>query len=128
MCISPQHHVARYCKKGTVESGQVMSAAFLPRPNEDGISVNWLEYFSNIQEDALAQVRLHIALNLDSDGRFAVLNVGDVRRLRLQVNHKPSRRDPSHTLIPGFSIQDQDVADDLYGLIIANGIAPAVIG
>ena len=127
MFIDPEHHVARYCKKATVESGYIMSAAFLPRPSEEGISVSWLEFFSPNREDAMVEIRRHINLDLDQRARFALLNVGEVRRLGLEVEHARSFKDPSHSLILGFGEIDQVVADQLRELAIANGIVPAII-
>jgi len=70
-------HVARYCKPQTILDGQPTGAAFMLRPIDSFLSVNWLEYFGDIeQKRQISEIRRHISLDLAASGLFAILNVG----------------------------------------------------
>ena len=126
MRIRDQDHVARYCSPYHFQQGNVVASGFLPRRGENGISVNWLERYGPDCNSAMDEVRRYVQLGLKPNGRFAVMNVGSVRRLGLQVQYWPKIWDPSHALIHGFLIGDIPVAEKLWNLIVANGIYLAV--
>ena len=90
------------------------------RPDEDFLSVNWLEYFGDIGREAqLAEIRRHIRLSLAVTGTFAILNVGKtVEYVRTNsdiqtfaVLYEPTPEDPSHSGIHGYTHEDDLVAD-----------------
>ena len=64
-----------------VEDEEVDGSAFLLRPDEPGLSVNWLEAFGDDdQSHKLSEVRRLFRLRLSPNGRFAKLNVGQTKR------------------------------------------------
>ena len=52
--LRDEHHFARYVKPSLVAGDEVDAAAFVLRPGESGLSVNWLEFFGG--HDRLRQV------------------------------------------------------------------------
>ena len=63
------HHIVRYVKPSLVEEGIVDGSAFLLRPDEPGLSVNWLEAFGGNDEDhQLSEVRRLFRLKLSRTG------------------------------------------------------------
>jgi len=100
--ISGRHHVLRYCRPKQVVDGTVTMSAFLLRPGEDFLSVNWAEFFGvDITVDAqVEKVRgdMDKSLKLSIGGRFARVNVGDVKRRidDAEVTHRPEPENPSH--------------------------------
>lgn len=111
-------NVVRYVGRSKIrEDNQIDGSAFCRRPNEDGPSVNWLEFFSgHDKQQQVAEVRRLIHLrNLGTTAIFAELNVGEVRQqLRGQlpdvhVINRPQpanddfcEPDPSHCEIMGL--------------------------
>lgn len=106
--------VSRYCKPSAVEDGVILPSAFQFRDGEDYISVNWLEYLKAPSlESAVNMVRETFrrkGFSIRRQGRFAVLNVGDVKdAVRVviantpQIEHLPEDDDASHSGISGYS-------------------------
>jgi hypothetical protein len=120
--IFNDQHIARYCSQRRLDSyNKPMYLAFQLRPNEQYLSVNWLEYFDlmlrNQQISALRQVFLDKGRGLGAMARFAVLNVGEMRnhvlqgtagRTCLTVLHKPEIKDQSHCGIFGSTYGDDE--------------------
>ena len=51
-------HFARYCRPQQIRNERPAVSAFVPRANEDHLSVNWLEFFdANSLGLAVARVR-----------------------------------------------------------------------
>ena len=131
-------HVSGYCKPSAVDrQGRPMAAAFLPRSDEEFLSVNWLEYNSLPDlEAAVGHVRAQFGgrgYGLRRNGRFAVLNVGRATAVvshRLQrplwIDHQPLGDDDSHAGIHGYSSGDLAVAAEL-ALTIQETVYPAVL-
>ena len=82
--LSPEDHIVRYVKPSSMHEGRVDGSEFQlsPRRADDkGVSVNWLECYADCPKEArLAEVRRVIRLELRRNGRFAELNVGEVKR------------------------------------------------
>ena len=111
-------NVVRYVGGSKINEGnRIDGSAFLRRPIDDGLSVNWLEFFSGLdKQQQIGEVRRLIHLsNLGATAVFAELNVGDVKqRLRdelpdVYVVNKPQpagddfpEPDPSHCEIMGL--------------------------
>ena len=80
--IPDDDHVSRYVPftKLTRDGRSVSGAAFQLRPNEDALSVNWLEYFDLGDRDAeIQEVRkafIDKDRTLQAKAKFAVLEVG----------------------------------------------------
>ena len=109
-------HVVRYASGSHVlEDGEVDGSAFLLSRGNPGLSVNWLEYFTDLAKPRqLNQVRQLLRLKRRPSGRFAELNVGATgRHLHGRLDacrfiHEPSDADneydadPSHSEIIGL--------------------------
>lgn len=118
--LPDQDHISRYCRPKTLqEDGQPYRASFMLRPNEEFLSVNWLEYLDLPDRQAqITQVRQVIRLTLQATAKIAVLNVGGIldRVHRnsdrvLAVFHEPEQDDPTHSGIHGYRHEDDLVAD-----------------
>ena len=125
--LPDQDHISRYCAPKTAPDGQPTGVSFMLKPSHHFLSVNWLEYFDFPDRQAqLTQVRQVIELALAANGRFAVLNVGEVidyvskngpdNRL-LSVLNEPTAGDPSHSGIHGYGLEDDWVADLLAEIV-----------
>lgn len=136
------NHVARYVRPSLIHDEAVDGSAFLLRPGENGLSVNWLEVLGgNNLHRQLDEVRRLFRLTLSRNGRFAKLNVGETKRhvsegaedagisTMLRVSGKPLTRtaefeaDPSHAEITGLPPSDSDEAM-LVGDLIAECVIP----
>ena len=143
--LSDQDHVVRYVKPtmvredGTVDGGDFRLRPH--RPDDTGLSVNWLEVFGSNHVHQLSEVRRVVRLQLKRNGRFAEMNVGKVRsKVAQELNtlgivHNPLEAtdshdaDPSHAEIIGLPAGDSDQAI-LVGDLIAECVAvthPAVV-
>lgn len=118
-------HFVRYCSKSKLdEHDQPATSAFYLRRREDGqpeegLSVNWIEHFRPASvEQAVDQIRGSIQVNVTSNGRFALINVGDAKTTArqeynrsLDVRHDPNCNDKSHCLVTGYTqIEDIELA------------------
>jgi hypothetical protein len=112
--LPDQDQISRYCRGGSVSSdGKVTGASFLPKPDEDYISVNWLELLDLPDRSAeISEVRgvLTTKLRLGATALVSVLNVGEVKShvyersedgRMLRILHRPDEPpeypDPSHS-------------------------------
>ena len=131
-------HLSRYCKPTAVgRDGLPTAAAFELRPNEDYLSVNWLEYLdSRNLAAAVERVRETFrrkGYRLRSNGRFAVVGVGAVQAAVTEtagrpghVEHLPLEDDESHAGLFGYTADDLAVAVELRVLIQREHVHPAV--
>ena len=131
-------HIVRYVKPSMIEEdGTANGAEFRlrpHRPDESGVSVNWLEVFASDKAHQLAEVRRLFRPNVKNRGRFAELNIGAVREKvaevleTLRIIHDPLdsqngyEEDPSHAEITGLPRGDTDLA-----MLIGDLIAECVI-
>lgn len=123
-------HVARYCPGSKLaEDGAPLATAFFLRPNENYLSVEWLEH---LREDSKTESIRKVAsifaqkLRVGATARIAVLNVGDVCcRVKnmtthaIRILHEPGNNDPAHAGI-------HDTAQD--EMIITEIIAETIDG
>lgn len=133
--LPDSHHFARYCRPNTVENELPTGRSFEIRPEkEDGISVNWLEYFG--QGDVCQNLEKVRAIfkrkkfTLSKKGRFAVLNVGYCKKkielahkIDISIEHTPNKKDPSHSTI--FS-EDLAVYIEIAELVTSADVYPAL--
>lgn len=84
--IPDADNVIHYLNSLKHDDGVVIEPAFQRRKPREDVSVNWLAYFANLsKEEQLAEIRCLVRLTIKKSGRFAELNVGDVRQyLQLQ--------------------------------------------
>ena len=76
-------HVVRYVKSSWIndENGSIDGEAFRLRPNDSGVSVNWLEWFGNFTKaQQLNEVRRLSRLEMRKSGCLAELNVGATKQ------------------------------------------------
>lgn len=117
--LSPEHNVSRYCRPRWLVDGIVTRDAFLLRPEEQFLSVNWLESFHIADRPTqLEGVRATLAgkgFGVSPNGRFAILNVGiasqhvmEQQGLRLLFQLLGQAHDPSHCGIFGYGHPDED--------------------
>ena len=129
--IPGEDHISRYCSRmHLTEDGEVTGTAFMLRPNDEYLSVNWREFLNLPErEDQIRQVRrlLSLTLKLRKTARIAVLNVGEIidyvraqtpdSRI-LSVLHDPEEADPSHSGVYGYGLEDPLIADLIKELIL----------
>lgn len=146
MDIPDDNHVVRYVSPRHVrKDGKVTWSAFSlrpHRPDDTGLSVNWLECFClSTKDEQLAEVRRVSRLELREGGRLAELNVGTTKRrlrreyLEIRFIQKPLvaednyQADPSHSEISGLPRGNSPEAE-LVGDMIVRSITevhPAVL-
>ncbi len=107
--IPDNDHIARLCHNKHVEDEQILATAFHLRPDEDSLSVNWLEFLkcaSRYREiDEIRKIYSETFSSVGIRAKIAVLNVGEVREivltdgLNLEVLHDPLVNDQSHSEI-----------------------------
>ena len=79
--IPDADNVVHYLSSLKHDNGVVIEPAFQRRKPGEDVSVNWLEHFSGLsKEEQLAEVRRLTRLTIKKSGRFAELNVGDVKQ------------------------------------------------
>ncbi len=132
-------HVVRYVKPSLIlEDGTPDGFDFRlrpHRPDEAGLSVNWLEAFEAPKTHQLSEVRRLFRLSVRRTGRFAELDVGaTLRRVSeeldtLRMLHDPLNAadgfdaDPSHAEMTGLPPGDSDEA-----ALVGDMIAECVVG
>lgn len=138
-------HIVRYVKPSNIEFGQVNITEFRlreDRPDEKGVSVNWLECYKNLsKEKQLAEVRKVFRLTLRKKGRFAELNVGETKKFLseelpdLRIIHAPLDdedgfpADPSHSEIIGLPLGPPEQSDLIAQMIVQciRNLHPAIV-
>lgn len=125
-------HVLRYCSPIHVdkESEKIKASAFRLRPGEEYLSVNWMEHFDKSEEEQTDEIRTALSkkLKLKSDGRFARLRVGTVKK-RIQnaeVKHIPEPEDPSHAGICLGKQDNREATLKLANIIKPDDVFPAL--
>ena len=138
-------HIVRYVKPSMIQDdGTADGSDFRlrpTRPDETGLSVNWLKAFKSGKRNQLDEVRRLFRLRRQPNGRFAEMNVGTILREvaeeleTLQIVHDPLEAtgefeaDPSHAEITGLPPGDSDQAilvGDLIAQCVIN-MHPAVV-
>lgn len=136
--VGDDDHVARYCTPMRIdEDGTPLPAAFELRETDEYLSVNWLEYFGvSSVRDNMAHVRKVFSKHhsISTNGQFAVLNVGDVRRLAseelgrsLHAIDLQENDYPSHAGIGGYVADDDDVPIALSDMVGKGDMQPGII-
>ncbi len=111
-------------------------SAFRLAPDEEGLSVNWIEFFPNTgKSQAIANIREQIQRRLGGQSIFAELNIDDVKQClrqngwQVSVVHSPQEArgdfgpDPSHSEIRGLpprETPDSKLVGDLIADCINN--------
>jgi len=124
--IPDPDHIARFCRPMQVSEGQIQATAFMLRPDEEYLSVNWLEYLNcSSRDQEINEIRNIYSekLNVGKLAKTAILNVGDVRekvftespdKRNIEVLHAPIENDvhdPSHSGIHNLKQDDELIAE-----------------
>ena len=78
--IPETDHVVRYVKKSLLSNDRVDGNAFVRRPKETTVSVNWLEFLRGDRTQQLDEIRRCIHLQRGAQAKFALLHTGTCRR------------------------------------------------
>ena len=118
--LPPDDHIVRYVKPSMIQENGVADGSNFrlrpARPDEKGLSINWLEVFGSGKAHQLNEVRRLCSsrMSLSQNGRFAKMNVGTILRVvseeldTLRIAHDPleaeqdCEADPSHSEISGL--------------------------
>lgn len=131
--IPDSNHVLRYCRPSHLKVGKVKASAFELRASDEFLSVNWMEFFEkNASTDAqVAEIRnvMDEKFTLSSNGRFARLNVGEVKEQidGAQVRHIPDDNDLSHAGISAPGERNREFSLELANLVKTDDMFPAVL-
>ena len=115
--------------------GLPIAAAFELKPNDDYLSVNWLDYFGDhdIEIERVREAFHRKGYRLRKNGRFAEISVGAAIAAVAEVvgrpgwvEHLPEDDDESHAGLHGYVESDLAVAVELRALIQHEHICPAV--
>lgn len=121
--IPDPDHIARFCRPMHVSDGQVQAVAFMLRPGEKSLSVNWLEFLNCPNRDSeITEIRniYSVKLNVGARAKLAVINVGEVcekvltespDRRNVEVLHDPMDDDPSHSGIYNLEPDGELIAE-----------------
>lgn len=136
--LPAEDHIVRYVKPSMIQDdGTADGSDFRlrpTRPDETGLSLNWLEAFTPGKTHQLDEVRRLCRVKRSPNGRFAELNVGTVMSKvsseleTLRIAHDPLvaeglfDADPSHTEMYGLPPGDSDQA-----MLIGDLIAECII-
>lgn len=129
--LDPAHHFFRHVKKSWIDGDFIDPAAFRLRKEgerlEDGLSVNWCEYFEKSDpQDAIAPLRDILAKKgrtIGGNSKFTLLNVraaknAAVKYTPIAVVHDEEENDPSHSLVKGYEAYNDQVAEELAKVVI----------
>lgn len=125
--IPEEHHIARYCKRHTLDNGKPTSASFELREGESYLSVNWIECIDPSDSSrAIGELWEHysnIFRGIKPKSRIALLNVGNTLehveqestdKRKLRINHNPTPpNNLSHAGIYGYSFMDTLIAETI---------------
>lgn len=105
------------------DDGQILAAAFLPRPTDAYLSVNWLEWLQCPDRSSeITEVRKRYAANftMKKKDKIALLNVGvtcskvedeSEDHRCLNATHEPEPNDDSHSGFWGYTYNDTMIAE-----------------
>ena len=124
--IDDSDHFFRHIKKSWMDGDFVDPSAFrLARKQdkfEDGLSVNWLEYFGkSTPGEAIAPLRetlIKKKRSVGGESKFALLNVAEAKSaaaayIAIAIVHDAEDNDQSHALVKGYEECNEQVAEEL---------------
>ena len=147
----PRHKLARFARRGAIDTDAngefyITGAAFQWRkvdPNDFGLSVNWLDFFSGNPEAQVDAVRAVMHMTSNASDRLALLEVGATTEFLAKASQiaiavlldptqpRPPRypnEDPSHAVIAGLPDSNVDpINADVVGDLIADNCVVASI-
>jgi hypothetical protein len=132
--LHPLHHIFRHIGAARIDGDFIEPAAFRRKKEQDGkleegLSVNWVEYFQKATpKDAippLCDIFAKKNRKVGARSRFALLNVGEAKKaaakyatVSIVLDEKDD--DPSHSLVKDYDEAFNDhVAEELQKVILA---------
>lgn len=125
--LSSEDHVFRHIKKTWMDGDFIDPAAFRLRGAEDGLSVNWVEFYQKeAPQDTippLCETFKKKRRNVGANSRFALLNVADIvdaasKYTDISVLICEEDDDLSHALIKGYEHYNDLVAEALAKIVL----------
>jgi len=120
-------HTCHYCPPRKVQDGVVLAEAFIPKSGADHLSGNWIEFFGDVIEKSVDEIRacfLRVDYKIRAKGRFVVINstivkdtVTDNHDRELQFLFWPENGNDSHIGIFGYSDEDQDISLSIHSTL-----------
>jgi len=134
--LDASHYIFRHIPKTKIHDDFIDASAFQLRTDratqkmEEGLSVNWVEYFqTSTPQEALAPLRqiLETKKNgrrVGSESKFALLNVAAVKAaaakyVPVRIVLDEEEDDRSHSLIKGYEAFNELVAEEMSKVVIA---------
>ena len=131
--LPDQDHISRFCPPKTAPNGVITATAFLLRPEDEGLSVNWLEVLKCLcRGDEIKEIKQTYSrkLKISKNSRIAVLNVGIMCNTvfeqspdnrRISVRHQPEPDiDPSHSEVFNLREDNELIAEVILRTILEN--------
>jgi hypothetical protein len=130
--LDHSHHFFRHIAPSRMDGDFIDPSAFWLREKdgklEEGLSVNWLEYFKKSEpQDAigpLVDILTNKSFTVRASSKFALLNVGAAlaaaaRYTSIAIVLDAEVNDASHSLVKGYEAYNKQVAEELQKVIIA---------
>jgi hypothetical protein len=114
---------------GNGQAVGVTENAFIPRPTDnDGISVDWVDFFSGSRHHTLACVRSITKLQAKDTHRMALLQVRDLKRAASPIANLDVIQAPAEDLPPHFNAAHSVIrqAADLNNVLVREKLAALV--
>jgi hypothetical protein len=133
--VPPEHYVARHCCRYNdfmLHSGQpvgVYETAFTPRPSDnDGISVDWVDFLSGNRQHTVDCVRSITKLQAKDSHRIALLQVRDLIRAASPIANLNVIHDPAENLPPYFNAAHSLIRQtaDLNNMLVRHKLAALI--
>ena len=131
--VPGEDFVSRWCRPKYVDEGWPKVSAFYPRPKEEYLSGNWLEYYTGDRETAVNKIIDAMPLDLSDKDRFIVLQVDEILdSIHTGGGHspsvifKPENDNPSHVAIgwDNWPQNNQTIASELFAKVTSKDIYP----
>jgi len=133
------HHFFRHIKKSWMDGEFIDPAAFRLKilengQFEDGLAINWVEFFLRpTPKEAVQPLRDILrkkGRTVGGESRFALLNVGAAKaagakftKVEIVMDEEPD--DPSHALVKGYQLFNEQVAEELAKVVATSFAANA---
>jgi hypothetical protein len=141
--IPPDHHVLRHCRQRDLKEENGVIRGVFPHafePDDDGISVTWMEYFGGSPAEQLVAARAAMdrGRKLRVSNRLAKLNVGAILaasnaiKRTLSVIHDPieqplEKENLGHSLIQGIGNDDDDLRNRIANIVTSDDLEMAKV-
>jgi hypothetical protein len=139
--LPDEDHVMRYVPWGKLRRDEddnvlgFLPQAFQLRPDEEALSVNWIEYFSDPatrRRDSVWAMRR--AMGVGAKSAFAIGNVGRIKTtclasgVKVRIVHEPKDNEPAHSAIRRVPRDDLNLlaalADEAFAEMMRNTDIP----